>query len=75
MASILISIKNPLGSWSGFIKPDVRCSVKMLEKTAREAFDNLSKTKVLVMQNTDGENVVFGEDLLKSSVITYRVVE
>jgi len=47
----------------------------MLEKTAREAFDNLSKTKVLVMQNTDGENVVFGEDLLKSSVITYRVVE
>lgn len=75
MSYIRISVKNAIGRWDGVIEPEVPCSAKLLEQTANEIFGNLNKTKVLTMKNFDGEKVVFGEDVLKSSVICYRVMD
>jgi len=75
MSYIRISVTNALGKWAGVIEPENPCPATILEQTANEIFGNLNKTKVLAMKNFDGEKVIFGEDILKSSVICYRVMD
>jgi hypothetical protein len=73
MAHLNVKVVNSLGTFEGFILVDGDDEKRALQ-VMKNLIDNINSVNLLSLEDTDGGATVFGQEVLKQSVITVNVV-
>lgn len=74
MAHLQIKITNSLGSFDGKITLAANSDAASADKVMRELINGFNTMKMLSIETNEGEATVFGEAVLRESVITVKSV-
>jgi hypothetical protein len=73
MAHLNVKVVNSLGTFQGFIVVDGDDETRA-RQVMKNLIDNINSVNLLSLEDTDGGATVFGQEVLKQSVITVNVV-
>jgi hypothetical protein len=74
MAHLQVKVTNSFGTFSGKITMAANAEPGNEKAVMREMIGGINTMKMLSIENEDGEATVFGEAVLKESVITVKAV-
>ena len=74
MAHLQVKVTNAFGTFEGKITLAANSDLAAAEKVMRELIGGINTVKLLSIEGLDGEATVFGESLLKESVVTIKAV-
>jgi hypothetical protein len=72
MAHLMVKVTNTFGIFEGKVSLAANTDVVQATDTMRALINSVNELKMLSIEN-DGSATVFGEEVLKNSVITIRV--
>ena len=72
MAHLMVKVTNAFGTFEGKVSLAANTDVVQATDTMRALINGVNELKMLSIEN-DGFATVFGEEVLKNSVITIRV--
>lgn len=74
MAHLQIKITNSIGSFDGKITLAANSDAASADKVMRELINGFNTMKMLSIETGEGEATVFGENVLRDSVISVKAV-
>jgi hypothetical protein len=74
MAHLEIKVTNSIGSFDGKITLAANSDAASTDKVMREMIGGVNTMKTLSIENDEGGATVFGEGILRESVITVKAV-
>jgi hypothetical protein len=72
MAQLNVKVVNSLGTFEGFIVVDGDDET-LARQVMKNIIDNINSINLLSLEHTGGRATVFGQEILKQSVITVNV--
>ena len=74
MAHLQIKVTNSYGSFDGKITLAANSDAASADKVMRELINGVNTMKTLSIETDEGEATVFGENILRESVISVKAV-
>jgi hypothetical protein len=74
MAHLEVKVTNSYGTFSGKITMAANAEPGNEKVVMREMIGGINNMKMLSIENEEGESTVFGESILKESVVTIKAV-
>ena len=74
MSHVSVRVVNKLGSFEGYIKLAANAPTEDVESMVRSLIGGINSINTLSLEHDDGSATVFGEAVLRESVITAKAV-